>query len=334
MSFAELRTENPQLNPPVIDGLLRAGETCNVISYSKIGKSWLMYGLGLSIISGQPWLGNYNTAAGKVLYIDNELHRSTLAHRIPAVASAMGIRASEYENDLQVVSLRGQLRSLVNLAADLESIEPGEFKVIVLDAKYRFAVAGVSENDNSAETALYNELDRIAEHTKAAIVLVHHASKGSQTDKRVTDVGAGAGAQSRAADCHIVLREHEEPGIVVLDAAVRSFPPVEPLALRWQFPVWLQADAVNTSMLKGRGTRADELQSDKDRDAINKIVDALRKHGPLTARQLRPRTGLSRERQERLLCRLQADEQLSATEITIRGNLCTEYSLPKDESPT
>ena len=61
---------------------------------------------------------------------------------------------------------------------------------------YRFAIEGVSENDNAAMAGFYNRLDRIAERTKAAIVLIHHSSKGSQSDKRITDVGAGAGSQS------------------------------------------------------------------------------------------------------------------------------------------
>ena len=68
---------------------------------------------------------------------------------------------------------------------------------------------------------------------------MHHATKGNQSDRRVTDVGAGGGAQARAADTHLVLREHEQPNMVVLDAAVRSFPPIEPMTLRWSFPLWL-----------------------------------------------------------------------------------------------
>jgi len=69
-------------------------------------------------------------------------------------------------------------------------------------------------------------------------VLIHHTSKGFQANKSVTDVGAGAGSQSRATDTHLVLRPHEEPGCVVLDAAVRSWPPVDPCVLRWEFPIW------------------------------------------------------------------------------------------------
>ncbi len=44
----------------------------------------------------------------------------------------------------------------------------------------------------------------------------------SQAGKAITDVGAGAGSQSRATDTHLILRPHEEKNCAVLDAAVRS----------------------------------------------------------------------------------------------------------------
>ena len=122
------------------------------------------------------------------------------------------------------------------------------YSLIAVDAKYRTLPPGKSENDNAFETELYNEIDRWA-HAK---ILVHHSSKGGQGEKRVTDVGSGAGAQSRAADCHLILREHAEEDAVVLEAAVRSFAPVEPLPLRWQWPLWHPDDGLDSRLLRAR----------------------------------------------------------------------------------
>ncbi|TWU17624.1 AAA family ATPase [Bythopirellula polymerisocia] len=197
-----------------------------------------------------------------------------------------------------------------------------------MDAKYRFG-NGESENDNAAETRFYNAVDRLAEQTGAAIVMIHHSSKGSQSDKRVTDVGSGAGAQSRAADCHMVLREHEDDGVVVLDAVVRSFPPVEPVALKWEYPLWHLTEA-DTSLLKGKKTNQEQRQNEKDKEGTEQIIDAIRKEGPGTARVLRERTGISRERQQRLLDWLVSQKQLSTTKTTVRGNECNVYQLAQD----
>ena len=51
----------------------------------------------------------------------------------------------------------------------------------------------------------------------------------------------------------MILRPHEEEKCVVLDAVVRSFPPPNPLCLRWSFPVWVPAPDLDTQRLaKGR----------------------------------------------------------------------------------
>ena len=119
----------------------------------------------------------------------------------------------------------------------------------------RFMPADSDENDNGTMARVYNRLDAYARHLGCSFVLVHHATKGSQAGKAVTDVGAGAGAQSRATDTHLVLRPHEEDGCVVLDAAVRSWPPVEPRCLRWTFPVWNPDDSLDPEALRVEGRR-------------------------------------------------------------------------------
>ena len=325
-TLSDLRTKYPELNPPVVDGLFREAETVNIIAAPKVGKSWCGYDLLLSILSGTSWLGRYKTTPGNVLLIDNELHPNLIASRIPKVVQAKGMFLDDYEHSVDIWPLRGKLKSLEELMPDFLEIEPGRYRVILLDAKYRFSTTGTSENDNTSEAHFYNLVDRIAAQTKAAIVMIHHSSKGSQSDKKVTDVGAGAGAQSRAADCHIVLREHEQDGVVVLDAAVRSFKPVEPLALRWEFPLWIPDDSIDVGQLKGLKTRTEERQAANDKAGIDQIVTALLE-GPATARALRELTGFGKDRLQRLLDKMVFEGHLSTEEIKVRNNKCKQYQL-------
>jgi len=246
----ELVDAHPQLRPPVIHGLLREGETMNIIASPKTGKSWLTIDLAIAVATGRPWLGRYQTRAGDVLIIDNELHPETSAHRLPKVAEARGLPVREIGPRISVDNLRGRLRDIFTLAPYFEALEPGRFKVIVLDAFYRFMPAGGDENDNGTMANIYNAIDRFADRLGCCFVLIHHSTKGNQSGKSVTDVGAGAGAQSRATDTHLVLRPHEEEGVVVLDAAVRSWKPVDPVCLRWSFPVWTVDDSLDPSALK------------------------------------------------------------------------------------
>ena len=78
---SQLRDQYPQLRPPLIDGILRRGETMNIIASPKVGKSWMVNDLAICVAMGQPWLG-MPTVQGKVLILDNELHPETMSSRI------------------------------------------------------------------------------------------------------------------------------------------------------------------------------------------------------------------------------------------------------------
>lgn len=253
-SAYEMICEHPHLRPWIINGLLRVGEIANLIAGSKSYKTYTCIGLGLCVASGCAWL-TFETKPGAVLFIDNELHESTYSGRLKHVADAMGIDLRELGDRYCVWNLRGKARDIYALEKALSDIPSGKFSLLILDALYRFLPDGVSENDNAQLAQVYNCIDRIAARLGCAIICVHHASKGNQSAKSVTDIGAGAGSQSRACDSHIVLRPHAEAGAAVLDAVVRSFKPIEPIALRWQFPLWRPAVELDPSRLRAPNSR-------------------------------------------------------------------------------
>jgi hypothetical protein len=237
------------MRDPIIHGLLRRGETLNVIAPPKTGKSWLTIDLALAVATGREWLG-FGTERGDVLIIDNELHGETSADRIPRVGDARGIPRDEYFDSVQIWNCRGQLVTIDELRLDLVVIDPGRYRLIVLDALYRFIPSDKDENNNATMAGIYSALDSMAARLDCAFVCIHHASKGAQGGKAVTDVGSGAGAQSRAADSHLVIRQHEQDGIVVVDAACRSFAPIEPVCLRLDWPVFQVDHEADPSQLR------------------------------------------------------------------------------------
>lgn len=319
-NFRDLRTKYPKLRDVVIEGVARRGETINIISVAKIGKSWLLYQLLLSVASGRAWLGLFPVLAGRVLLIDNELHANTLAYRIPESAAALSIQESEYAENFEIWPTRGKALDIFAIGKILDQTDPGRYLLISIDAKYRSMPADASENDNAAETAFFNEVDRIAAHTGAVIVLVHHSTKGGQSDKRVTDVGSGASAQSRAADSHLILREHEEADTVVLAAAVRSFKPVEPVALKWTFPIWIPDTDIDPEKLKGAKSPKEEQQNLNDRDTDTAILTACQTWR--SRKELRIETGWYENRINRSIRRLLAANFLEKDEQTRRGQKC------------
>lgn len=310
-SAVKLAEQHPKMRPEVIEGLLRQGETLNLIGASKAGKSWLIHGLAVAVANGLPWLG-MNVTQGRVLLIDNELHPETLVDRLQNVVSKTndpnGLNSVTLHG-IDVLSLRGVTENadVTGLAQRLATVQPGDYRLIVLDALYRALPAGTSESDNAQMMMVYNQLDRIARTTGAAIVCNHHSSKGDQSGKAVVDVGSGAGSISRATDSHLVIRPHEDSELCVLEAVCRSFKPVQPKSIRFEWPLWLQSMAEpKLKQPKNGQQRQQETQQAKDADAKNLVLSIIGDKG-VTEYQLRNETGFGPPRLKRLIAQLKRD---------------------------
>lgn len=323
MSLETLTRDFPQLRPPVIAGLLRSGEVGNIIGKTKVKKSWLVYYILLCLATGSTLFGRFRCSPGRVLLIDNELHYETIAHRIPIVAEALGFRPEQYQHNLDIISLRGDLKDINQMASRIRACRD-RYQLIVIDALYRMLPKGVAENANEGWTEVYNRIDQYAGITGAAFLLVHHATKGSQADKDVTDVGSGGGSQARAADTHIVLRPHREDGCVVLEAAPRSWQPVEPLPLRWNFPVWSPAIELDAAALKGGRPSYEVRRQIEDENGMEQVYQALVIKSD-TVKGLSGRVGMGQPKIQRLVGALVQSGRVDYQEIKKRGQECNLY---------
>jgi hypothetical protein len=257
--------QKAELRPIIVDGVCREGETVNLIASPKIGKSLIATLLAYSVALGLKWLGRFDTSQGSVLIIDNELHEETLLYRFKEIGeSAFGSRAKGAQIDYHC--LRGKNVDIHKLGLIMEMIPMGRYKLIVLDALYRFLPEGTSENDNAQMMAIYNQLDRFADKTGSSVVVVHHSSKGNQSEKSVTDIGSGAGSMARASDTHIVIRPHKEEGLSVLQGEARSFERIEPMSLKRRGLVW-EFDRAAPEVFSG-GSRVDPISEAADQEKL------------------------------------------------------------------
>jgi len=234
------RPEYPvDMREPLVDGLFRRGEIVNWIGSSKTGKSWLLHRLIMGLISGTGFPGKrgWFTRQSRVLLVDNELHEETIANRLHSTSGQVQVPGAVCAERLEVLSARGQCMSLDDLEATLEAKGQGYYDLVAVDALYKMIPAGLDENANADMAQLYNQLDRIALKSGAAVLVVHHATKGVQTGKSVMDIGAGAGAIGRATDSHITFLRHKDEGCIVMQAETRSFKRPEPVVLS-TLPAW------------------------------------------------------------------------------------------------
>lgn len=296
----------------VIDGLVRRGEVVNIVASTKIGKSWLALLLAFCVALGRAWLGR-KTTQGRVLLIDNELYDDTIENRCSAIARQGGFEDTGVP--FEYLDLRGRAAGIYEVRDYLLSeFSPGDLTMIVLDAKYRFFSGKMQENSNDDQTTFHNIVDNLARSLDCVIVLVHHSTKGDQSQKDVTDIGAGGGSQSRTVDTHLALIPHNDSkngDLFVLDGKVRTFAPGSlPMTLRWEWPLWTAEHSVEP-VRKEAQSGGERRQAQKDKKALSELADVFHRHRgePLSRHELRTEFGGSQDRINRLL-RLGIDQEL------------------------
>ncbi|MCD0459974.1 AAA family ATPase [Roseiconus lacunae] len=313
-SLSELIENFPERHEEIIEGVCRRGEVVNIIGSPKQGKSWFLYLLAFCLCSGRDWLGR-KVHKSRVLVFDNEIHRTELAFRLQTVADALGIPVADVSDNLTIDPLRGNLVCLIKLCSILnDEYDEQNYDVIFLDAFYRFIPDDVDENSTSQMTSLYNTLDAIAQKQNATIILNHHTSKGDQSSKNVTDVGAGAGAMTRACDSHLILRPHEQDGCAVLEAVCRSNPSPEPTTIKFDFPLWRPV-AIEPK-LKRQPSPSELRQAKSDAETEDKVLEVLAgKNDWMSVSSIRRNTVYGQQRIERSLCRLLEKKLVSRKDV-------------------
>lgn len=194
----------PPKAPEVIKGVLRKGHKMLIVGASKTGKSFLLMELCLAIASGEKWMG-WECSKGRVLYVNLEVDRNSCSHRFRDAYLAMGIPKETFKS-LDIWNLRGQTENMEKLVPKLvRRAKKHEYKAIIIDPIYKV----LTGDENSAEqmAKFCNQFDKIAFETGAAVIYVHHHSKGAQGGKRAMDRASGSGVFGRDPDALIDLIE-------------------------------------------------------------------------------------------------------------------------------
>jgi hypothetical protein len=293
VTLDELERDFPQEREPVLDGLIRVGSVMNVIAAPKVGKSFIASNLAFRLACSDEFLGFPIVRRGKTLVVDNELHQETLASRYRNTREAIGVPADR-RNMIEFLPLRGVQCDIRGLRQLLARKQPGEYSAIILDAFYKFIPFGVSENDNAQMSGIYTQLEAMANELNTAIIVIHHSSKGSQGDKALSDIGAGAGVISRSVDAHVVIRPHEQEGYCVMEALVRSFRQPVARTIKFDYPVWNLIEDVDAKVAQPKAPGAGKREMD-NAEADRVVRDYLSSTSdPKTEADICQATGLNK----------------------------------------
>lgn len=255
----------------IVSGLLHAGTKAVLASCSKAGKTWLLLDLAISITTGTPFL-KWATTAGRVLFINFEIHRAFIQQRLRTLTTGKGLADLSH---LSVWTLRGQAADFDTLLDEITArIQNERYSLIILDPLYKLMI-GRSENTADGVNSLCQSIERLVAETGAAVMYAHHYTKGNASKKKAMDRMSGSGVFARDADTIITLTEHQEEGCYAVETALRNLPPQPSFVVQWTYPVMVERPDLDPADLKG--VSGDHAQND-DLEFVLGLLD----DGPLT----------------------------------------------------
>lgn len=196
-------TEQPPALDFVFGGLL-AGTVGNISAPGSTGKSLLALELAITIACPEIdddllQLGVHER--GKVIVFNAEDPKEILSSRLFNIRKAFHEDfLDEIRNNLSVIPLVGKQPNIANQAFQDQVIERSKgARLLVFDTFTRFHVA--NENDNGQMSQVVGCFERIAAETGAAVLFLHHASKGATLNGQQAEQQAARGASAITDNC-------------------------------------------------------------------------------------------------------------------------------------
>jgi hypothetical protein len=232
--------------PEIVRGMIRRGEKASLGGSSKSKKTFTGLDLVLSVASGKPWMG-IETTKVPVVIVDMELRKKTLQLRIKKILEVKGITLQR--GDLHIIALRGKVTTAEKALAHVKANCPQNVGLFFIDPFYKLN-AGRDENSAGDITTVMNLIDNLGAAFDAAILYSAHYSKGNQAGKEAIDRISGSGVYGRDADTIISMTAHKEPECFTMEPIFRSFAPMVPWVVRWNYPLMERADDLDPAQLK------------------------------------------------------------------------------------
>ena len=271
---ASALTDRPHIAPPeLVAGILHQGSKLCVGGGSKSCKTWVLAYLALCVSHGKRWLG-LDTIKRSVLFVNFEIQTAFFADRLRVIAGAMGIELKP--GLLDVWNLRGKSADAQTIFPKLKArIKGRDYGLVILDPIYK--LYGATDENSAGDVArLLNQIEGLAVSTGAAVAFGAHFSKGNQAAKEAIDRVSGSGVFARDPDSLLMLTPLKERNSYAVETILRNFPPMDPFAVRFDFPLMIRANELNPSDLKQPGRKKE--YDDKE------LVDLLRE-APLTCQE-------------------------------------------------
>jgi DNA-binding HxlR family transcriptional regulator len=238
--------------PPVewiVDGLIPAGGLNIFYGESGCGKTWSLMDLEICVARGDNWL-NLKTQKCNVLHIDEDGGEIRTSRRFSEV-----IRGHEADNNTPIYSVAdtgfdfskpNDIGELYNLIVEVQA------QLVIIDTLADI-MPGRDENSVKDVLPILKNIRRIAEETRAAIILIHHANRngsyrGSSAIKGKLDALVCVEKPTGSDEIKFSVEKLRD-GATSTFAATANFMTIDPKLF------WLSTSTATASITFGKGQK-------------------------------------------------------------------------------
>lgn len=285
----------------LVDKLFTAGSLNILFGLPGAKKTWALLDMAVCVASGAQWLG-MSTQTAPVLVVDEESGERRLLRRLGEVIRGHG---RESENlPISALSLAGfNFRNSEDVNRVHEFILQTGAGVVVIDA-LADVMPGADENAVKDVQPVMLALRQVAERTRAAIILIHHANKTGLQYR-------GSTALPGAVDCMVQVTSDTGDNKINFDIVKsRDGEPFKFAAAAW----WGE-DAFNLSQAAGKPSLDTIILQTLEGQSLTQsaLIDAVRRS-----------TGSGQNSIRNAVVRLESESKITAT---IGANNSKVYSV-------
>jgi putative DNA primase/helicase len=190
-----------------IEGIWTAKSRGFIAGNPGVGKTWIALEMGLSYVTGKPFLGKFAVKnLGPCLLLEEEMSERGIQRRIHKLARSLNIKPADIAEKFHLITraftkIEQQEREIISLCKELR------IKLIIFDSFRRFHNA--DENKSHEIQPALEALARIGIETEASIVLIHHLKKGDNRGKSIFEMMRGSSDFWAWRDCIMGVEEAE-----------------------------------------------------------------------------------------------------------------------------
>jgi len=280
----------------VVDGIVRAGGLHMLYGPPGCLKSLLGVDLCACVTGGLAWLAprpgepghGFAVQQGTAIAVDFDNGKDTTLARLEAIGRGHGLPETA---PLYAVSMPNPWLDLTN-QGNLHAPAPVSHADMLTDYLIGMGatvatldnlgtISGAADENSGEMVAVMGALRRVAEASGCALVVIHHARKGSvQTGGRRAD--GLRGHSSILASLDLALEVTRDDDTLSLEAVKTRLNEVGPFGALWSF----QCKPNSHDLASARFFKARPMVTDSNAAIRVAIIDALQQSGPLNQTQL------------------------------------------------